>query len=171
MYGEELTADIVIVGSGVGGATFARTVAPCGAKILIVERGEYLKTTPEMLNEKAIHRDGAFIAQETWYENHGKAFSPWIYYYVGGNTKFFGAVMPRYRKEDFEPVEHIGGISPAWPFLYEELEPYYGRAEELSAFVEQAGRILVNLHGHNHILTQRCQMSLRLRQYGNDWSR
>ena len=131
MYGEELTADIVIVGSGVGGATFARTVAPCGAKILIVERGEYLKTTPEMLNEKAIHRDGAFIAQETWYENHGKAFSPWIYYYVGGNTKFFGAVMPRYRKEDFEPVEHIGGISPAWPFLYEKLEPYYGRAEEL----------------------------------------
>ena len=78
-----------------------------------------------------IHRDGKFISKETWYKESGVPFNPWIYYYVGGNTKFFGAVMPRYKPEDFEETEHIGGISPAWPFSYEELEPYYCRAEEL----------------------------------------
>jgi len=124
------TPDVVIVGSGVGGAAFARTIASSNASILILERGGQLSTPEGVLDPRQIHRDGKYIADETWYEGN-KPFGPWIYYYVGGNTKFFGAVTPRYRESDFEEVEHAGGISPAWPFSYAELEPYYCQAETL----------------------------------------
>ncbi|MFT5134459.1 MAG: choline dehydrogenase-like flavoprotein [Gammaproteobacteria bacterium] len=130
MLENEWSPDVVIIGSGVGGATFARTIAPSNASILILERGEHLSTPDGVLDPDDIHRDGKYMAPETWYDN-SKPFSPWIYYCVGGNTKFFGAVTPRYREMDFEETEHAGGVSPAWPFSYAELEPYYCQAESL----------------------------------------
>ena len=66
-----------------------------------------------------------------WCEAGGAAFNPGNYYYVGGNSKFYGAVLIRYRKEDFAAMEHFGGVSPAWPFSYDEFEPWYSRAEQL----------------------------------------
>jgi choline dehydrogenase-like flavoprotein len=56
-----------------------------------------------------------------------------VHYFVGGNTKVYGAALPRLRAKDFGAVEHEGGTSPAWPISYEELEPYYARAEEIYA--------------------------------------
>jgi len=50
---------------------------------------------------------------------------------VGGNTKFYGAALFRFRREDFGEVRHHGGLSPAWPISYDELEPYYLKAEQL----------------------------------------
>ena len=117
MTRDQLSPDVVIIGSGVGGSAFAMTIASSNASILIVERGEKLKTPDGVLDPREIHRDGKYIAQETWYEDK-QPLQPWIYYYVGGNTKFFGAVTPRYRLSDFDEVEHDGGISPAWPFSY-----------------------------------------------------
>ena len=52
-------------------------------------------------------------------------------YYVGGNTKVYGAALLRFREQDFGEVRHHGGISPAWPLSYEDFEPYYTRAEYL----------------------------------------
>ena len=40
-------------------------------------------------------------------------------------------MLIRYRKEDFAEMEHFGGVSPAWPFSYDELEPWYSKAEQL----------------------------------------
>ncbi len=62
---------------------------------------------------------------------NGKEFHAGTHYFVGGNTKFYGAALVRLRKEDFGKVRHHGGISPAWPIRYEDLEPYYTRAEHL----------------------------------------
>ena len=132
------TPEVAIIGSGVGGAAMARAIAPTGAEVLVIERGEPLRAGPHPLSPQAVFRDVNYLAEETWYEG-GKGFNPVIYYYVGGNTKFFGAVMPRYRQRDFEAVEHLGGISPAWPFSYEELEPWYGRAEQLFRVRGEAG--------------------------------
>ena len=56
---------------------------------------------------------------------------PHTNYYVGGNTKFYGAALFRLREEDFGEIRHHGGISPAWPISYDELEPYYTQAEQL----------------------------------------
>ena len=131
--------DVAIVGSGVGGATMARTIAPTGARVLVLERGEPLCPDPRPLDAKAVFLDADYLAGETWYDHRGKPFNPVIYYYVGGNTKFFGAVMLRFRREDFGAVEHPGGVSPPWPFPYEELEPWYCRAEALFRVHGRAG--------------------------------
>jgi len=127
----DASPDIVIIGSGMGGATCAAGLAASGADILILERGERLKRSPETRDPRAIFQRGVFRPQETWIDGAGRPFNPGNYYYVGGNTKLYGAVLIRYRAQDFHPIEHAGGATPGWPFAYEELEPWYGRAEAL----------------------------------------
>lgn len=121
--------DIVIIGSGIGGSTMAARLAPTGAKILILEAGDRIGDRPENRDQRAIFQRGHFRPKEMWYEADGTAFNPGNYYYVGGNSKFYGAVLVRYRREDFEEMRHRDGVSPAWPFPYEELEPWYTAAE------------------------------------------
>jgi choline dehydrogenase-like flavoprotein len=125
------TPDIVIIGSGIGGATLAAGLAPTGARITILEAGERLPDRPENRDQRAIFQRGFFRPNESWYDAAGAPFNPGNYYNVGGNSKFYGAVLVRYRREDFSAMEHEGGLSPAWPFAYEELEPWYSRAEQL----------------------------------------
>ena len=123
--------DIVVIGSGMGGATVAYGLAGTGAKVVVLERGYRLEDGENCRDPRAIFQRGAFRPDEQWYDRAGRAFNPGNYYYVGGNSKFYGAVLMRYRREDFEPAEHEQGLSPAWPYPYEELEPYYARAEAL----------------------------------------
>ena len=106
--------DIVIVGSGMGGATVASGLAGSGARITILEKGERLLDTPETRDARAIFQRGHFRPRETWLDRNGKRFNPGNYHVVGGNTKFYGAVLFRYRKEDFGEIEFPGGgVSPA----------------------------------------------------------
>jgi choline dehydrogenase-like flavoprotein len=123
--------DILIVGSGMGGATAAAALAPSGRRILILERGERLADTPEARDPDAIFARGHFRPKETWLTPEGERFNPGNYACVGGNTKFYGAVLMRYRAEDFAPRRHFGGSTPGWPIAYDELEPWYQRAETL----------------------------------------
>jgi choline dehydrogenase-like flavoprotein len=123
--------DIVIIGSGIGGATIAAGLASSGANIRILERGERLVARPENRDPRAIFQRGVFRPKESWYDRDGRPFSPGNYYNVGGNSKFYGAVLLRFRREDFGTVQHYDGVSPAWPFAYDELEPWYGKAEQL----------------------------------------
>ncbi len=123
--------DIVIIGSGIGGATMAAGLAASGADILILEAGQHLPDRPENRDPRAIFQQGFFRPKEFWYETGGTPFNPGNYYNVGGNSKFFGAVLIRYRREDFAEMAHLEGVSPAWPFAYEELEPWYSCAEQL----------------------------------------
>jgi choline dehydrogenase-like flavoprotein len=125
------TTDIVIVGSGIGGATLAAGLAGSGARITILERGERLADGHEARDARAIFLRGCYRPKETWYDHTGAAFNPGNYYYVGGNSKFYGAVLIRYRERDFEALEHADGLSPAWPFAYAALEPFYSAAENL----------------------------------------
>jgi choline dehydrogenase-like flavoprotein len=125
------TVDVLVIGSGMGGATFAAGLAPSGAKILILERGDHLRDSEAARNTRAIFQRGVFRPQESWLDGAGQAFNPGNYYYVGGNTKLYGAVLIRYRAEDFAPIAHRDGTTPGWPFAYDELEPWYTRAERL----------------------------------------
>ena len=79
----------------------------------------------------AVFVKGKYRAPEFWYDAHGAEFPPEVNYYVGGNTKFYGAALFRLRPEDFGELRHHDGISPAWPIRYEDLEPYYTQAEHL----------------------------------------
>jgi choline dehydrogenase-like flavoprotein len=123
--------DVVVIGSGMGGASFAAGLAPSGARILILERGERLVDRPEMRDGRAIYQRGIFRPKETWFDAAGEAFNPGNYYYVGGNTKLYGAVLIRFRAQDFAPIQYREGATPGWPFGYDELEPWYARAEAL----------------------------------------
>lgn len=75
--------------------------------------------------------NGKYRAPEFWLDNHGEEFPPEVNYYVGGNTKFYGAALFRLRPQDFGEIQHFGGKSPAWPIHYQDLKPYYTQAEHL----------------------------------------
>ena len=123
--------DIIIIGSGMGGATLATSLAPSDARVLILERGERLLPSALDRDADAIFRTGHFRPDEMWLDGDDRPFSPGNYYMVGGNSKFYGAALIRYRAEDFAPLRHQGGRTPGWPIDYDALEPFYGQAEAL----------------------------------------
>jgi choline dehydrogenase-like flavoprotein len=123
--------DVIIIGSGAGGGTLAYRLAPSGKRILILERGEYLPREHENWSSQAVFAENRYKARETWHDQHGTSFHPDIHYWVGGNTKMYGAVLLRLRERDFGEVRHADGVSPAWPLSYRDLAPYYSAAERL----------------------------------------
>lgn len=123
--------DIIIIGSGMGGATLAAALAPTGRRILILERGQRLEHSPEARDAQAIFGRGHFRPDEEWLDGDGRAFNPGNYYVAGGNSKFYGAVLMRYREQDFTPLRHRGGTTLGWPLSYADLEPDYQAAETL----------------------------------------
>ena len=123
--------DIVIVGSGAGGGTIAHALGSTDASVLIVERGDFIPQEPENWDPAAVWKDLRYRTTEHWIDAAGREFRPYTHYCVGGNTKFWGSVMYRLRREDFGAVDHSDGVSPAWPIDYETLSPYYDRAERL----------------------------------------
>jgi choline dehydrogenase-like flavoprotein len=131
--------DVVIVGAGVGGGAMANRLAATGARVLVIERGTYLPREADNWSVKAVFRDRKYTANETWRDRSGKPFHPSTFYYVGGNSKFFGAATVRFRTEDFEALEHEGGTAPAWPVSYADFAPYYDEAERLMGTHGTAG--------------------------------
>jgi choline dehydrogenase-like flavoprotein len=123
--------DVIIIGSGAGGGTLAYRLAPSGKKVLIIERGEYVPREKDNWSSHAVNVAAKYQTREVWHDRDGKPLHPHTNYYVGGNTKFYGAALFRLRREDFGQVRHHGGVSPAWPIRYDEIEPYYTEAEYL----------------------------------------
>lgn len=123
--------DVIIIGTGAGGGTLARKLAPSGKKILILERGGFVKREADNWNSHTVNVEARYNTKETWYDRDGKPLHPHTNYNVGGNTKFYGAALFRMRKEDFGELKHHDGISPAWPISYDELEPFYSQAEAM----------------------------------------
>ena len=131
------TYDLIVIGSGPGGASLAHRLAPTGKRILILERGGYLPREEANWSAEAVFVDGRYQAHETWTNRDGVTFSPALHYYVGGNSKVYGAALFRLRERDFDEVVHKGGLSPAWPLKYDAFAPYYDEAEAL-----------FHVHGH-----------------------
>jgi len=123
--------DVIIIGTGAGGGTLVVKLAPTGKRILLIERGDYVPREKANWDPQAVNVDARYNTKEIWRDKDGKPLHPHTNYYVGGNTKFYGAALFRLRKEDFCEIKHHGGVSPAWPISYDELEPYYTEAENL----------------------------------------
>jgi len=124
-------ADVVVIGSGMGGGTTALALARRGVDVLVLERGQRLPREPQNWSPRDVFIGQRYKPNETWLDRHNRVFTPGVHYVVGGNTKVYGASLPRFRESDFEEVRHMGGVSPAWPFRYQDLEPYYGEAEQI----------------------------------------
>jgi choline dehydrogenase-like flavoprotein len=123
--------DIIIIGSGAGGGTMTWALAASGARVLLVERGDFVPQERENWDPEAVWKHLRYQTRERWIDERGREFSPYTHYNVGGNTKFWGSVLYRLRREDFGELRHVDGISPAWPIDYDTLAPYYDRAERL----------------------------------------
>lgn len=132
-------ADIVIIGSGMGGGTLAYALRESGARVLVVERGEFLPREFENWSPDDVFMNKRYRNAEQWYGADGSAFSPGVYYYVGGNTKLYGASLPRFRETDFSAHSTPDGDSTGWPITYAELEPYYVQAERMYLVHGNAG--------------------------------
>jgi len=130
--------DVVIIGSGVGGGAVAHQLAGSAARVLVLERGPRLPREPQNWDPQALFVEQRYRTTETW-TSAGRRFTPGMFYFVGGHTKFFGTAMFRFRERDFEAVEHEEGLSPAWPIRYADLEFWYGEAERLFGVRGQAG--------------------------------
>lgn len=123
--------DVIIIGTGAGGGTLAHRLAPSGKRILLIERGDFLPREKQNWDVAEVFVNNRYVSKDTWYDKEGNPFQPGSHYFVGGATKMYGAALFRLRQEDFQERRHHDGISPAWPIAYEDLEPYYTRAEQL----------------------------------------
>jgi choline dehydrogenase-like flavoprotein len=129
--GMENDYDVIIIGTGAGGGTLAYRLAPSGKRILLLERGDYMRREPDNWDSHAVFVRNKYKTHEEWLDKDGQPFHPGQHYYVGGQTKMYGAILFRLRERDFGEVRHHGGISPAWPLSYADFEPYYTEAEHL----------------------------------------
>jgi choline dehydrogenase-like flavoprotein len=123
--------DVIIIGTGAGGGTLAHTLAPSGKRILLLERGDFLPRERENWDPEPVFIQGRYISEDTWTDAAGKPFQPQVHYYVGGATKMYGAALYRLRPQDFGELQHVDGVSPAWPLSYDDFAPYYTKAEWL----------------------------------------
>lgn len=123
--------DVIIIGTGAGGGTLLHALAPTGKRILVLERGDFVPRERENWDSRSVNVEGRYQAKEVWSDKNGKPLHPHTNYWVGGNTKFYGAALFRFRKQDFGEIRHHGGVSPAWPISYDEMEPFYAEAERL----------------------------------------
>jgi choline dehydrogenase-like flavoprotein len=129
--GDSIDCDIAIIGSGMGGSTLANALRGSGARVLVVERGDFLPREAANASPVEVFQQNRYKNAEKWYDaTTGRPFAPGVHYYVGGNTKVFGACLPRFRAEDFAEIKHADGISPAWPVSYADMEPFYVQAEQ-----------------------------------------
>jgi choline dehydrogenase-like flavoprotein len=131
--------DLIVVGSGPGGAALVHRLAPTGKRILLIERGDYLPRSTANWDSKTVFVDGTYQTTEIWYGRNGESFHPGLHYFVGGNSKVYGAALFRLRERDFGDVVLQDGVSPAWPLGYADFEPFYTEAEQLFAVHGQRG--------------------------------
>lgn len=123
--------DILIIGTGAGGGTLAHALAATGKRILLLDRGHYVPREKENWSPEAVYVEGKYRTDQRWQNPDRERFQPNLYHRVGGNTKVYGAALLRMRPQDFAPVEHFEGTSPAWPLTYDDFSKYYDAAEKL----------------------------------------
>lgn len=123
--------DIIIIGTGAGGGTLLHKLAPSGKKILVLERGNYLPQEKQNWDDVEVFQKERYHTKDIWLTEDGQELHPGTGYWVGGNTKVYGAALFRLRERDFDEVRHAGGISAAWPLKYKDYESYYTEAEQL----------------------------------------
>ncbi|HEX4983104.1 MAG TPA: GMC family oxidoreductase [Ilumatobacteraceae bacterium] len=123
--------DVIVIGSGAGGGTLTHALAPTGKRILLLERGQWYPRERDNWDSQIVWGGLKYRNAGLWTDQTGRQFNPKQHYYVGGNTKVYGAVLFRFRERDFGAVHHVDGVSPAWPLTYDDFETWYTKAEQL----------------------------------------
>lgn len=163
--------DVIVIGTGPGGASVAQRLAPTGKRVLVLERGDYLTREAANWDTDAVFNQGRYKAKETWFGQDGRPFHPMVHYAVGGNSKVYGAALVRFRREDFGELRHAGGVSPAWPLPYEVFDPYYLEAEKLFHVHGARGEDPSEPNATTPFPFPRVEHEPRIRALSDDWAR
>lgn len=126
--------DAIIIGSGIGGAFAALALVRAGQRVLVLERGDWVRRSPENWMPEGVWELTPAYSTESPYElRSGRQRSSVAgFHCVGGMSVFAGGVAFRFRERDFEPPSEIVGDSGAeWPYGYSELAPFYDVAERV----------------------------------------
>ena len=124
----DLHGDVVIIGSGMGGATTALALARRGVDVLVLERGERLPREPaELVRRRRCSSTAATSRTRPGSTAAGAPFSPGVHYVVGGNTKVYGASLPRLREARLRARSSTWRDVARLAVPLRDLEPYYGR--------------------------------------------
>ena len=130
-------AEVVIVGSGVGGAVTAAILAEGGRQVVCLEQGAWVVEPERPHNsldwEWRRNTDWALSPnirrREQDYPVETGDSNPFLWNGVGGSTNLYTGTWPRYRPSDFRKgAEH--GLAPDWPISYEDLSPYFQKSDE-----------------------------------------
>jgi choline dehydrogenase-like flavoprotein len=130
----ECDFDVVVIGSGAGGAAFAHACAAAGKRVLVLERGR------RPVVDHSAHDEQTTLIEKRWYDDRRVAVNevPSRLYMggvVGGSTALFGGAMLRPSVDDFHPGRFYADRLPRalwdWPIGYDDLAPFYDEAESL----------------------------------------
>src|SRR5262249_48961585 len=97
-----IDADVIIIGSGAGGAAAAHGLAQQGLRILILEKGGELPNDGSTLDINAVVHHGQFLSREPWIGSRGEALKPEEHFNLGGKTKWYGAALLRFSPQEFD---------------------------------------------------------------------
>jgi choline dehydrogenase-like flavoprotein len=146
---EEQTWDVVVIGTGMGGATLGYALARGGRRVLFIERGPLRRppgdasSEPSRLGETDDNSPRARLERGEWplplegetSLGEVKFFAP-LGCGAGGSTTLYAAALERFRPVDFRPRANFPNapdstLPESWPITYDELAPYYDQAESL----------------------------------------
>ncbi|NOR69486.1 MAG: FAD-dependent oxidoreductase [Methylomarinum sp.] len=148
--------DVIIVGTGMGGATTGYALAKAGLKVLFIEKGlSDNKTNSKLTGEffetygfKKPAKQRHLIQKQSGREYSAikdtssllpKKFTPFTGAGTGGGSALYGAILERFKAEDFTPGQFYSktpesiSVPEKWPVSFQEFEPYYQQAEQLYA--------------------------------------
>ena len=122
--------DVIVIGSGAGGAAAAYKLVKAGKHVLMIEKGHRLPLGASTFSTAISLKEGRFANKTEWQDGHGRPFIPaGEHYNLGGKTKWYGAALLRFTAHEFnaDPAFQCLG----WPFGLSELEAHYAEAERM----------------------------------------
>ena len=153
--------DIIIIGTGAGGATMAHALADSGARLLVLERGDFVPREEENWNPEAVWKHLRYRVREQWIDRSGEEFRPYALL-RRGEHQVLGQRPVSPSREDFQAMEHVDGVSPAWPIDYETLEPCTIKRSVYATSEASTARIRARLRG------ARCRCGSACARHGQD---